>query len=67
VPLMIFYRVTNRLYPHIVHDEIVIDLCNEERHLVPEIRDIFSKNQLGTYKVNLNAGTNYLELEELRL
>ena len=52
---------------HIVHDEIVVDLSNDERHLVPEIREIFSQSQLGKYLVNLNAGTNYLELDELRI
>lgn len=52
---------------HIVHDEIVIDLDNEERHLVPEIKEIFANNQLGRYLVNLSAGPNYLELNELKL
>ncbi len=52
---------------HIVHDEIVIDLDNEERHLVPDIKDIFAQNRLGTYRVNLNAGPNYLDLNELKL
>ena len=52
---------------HIVHDEIVIDLDNSERHIVPEIREIFASNDLGKYKVNMNAGPNYLDLNELKL
>ena len=52
---------------HIVHDEIVIDLDNEEKHFVPEIKEIFANNSLGRYLVNLSAGPNYLDLDELKL
>ena len=52
---------------HIVHDEIVIDLNDEEKHLVPEIKEIFANNRLGQYLVNLSAGPNYLDLNELKL
>ena len=52
---------------HIVHDEIVIDLADEERHLVPEIKAIFAQNQLDTFLVNMKAGKNYFELDELQL
>ena len=52
---------------HIVHDEIVVDLDTEEKHLVPEIKEIFANNRLGQYLVNLSAGSNYLDLNELKL
>ncbi len=52
---------------HIVHDEIVIDLSNEERHLAIDIKEIFSQNKLGTFLVNMAAGNNYLDLNELTL
>jgi hypothetical protein len=52
---------------HIVHDEIVIDLADEERHLVPEIKQLFATNKLDTFLVNLMCGPNYLELKELKL
>ena len=52
---------------HIVHDEIVIDLNDEEKHLVPEIKEVFANNRLGQYLVNLSAGPNYLDLNELKL
>jgi len=52
---------------HIIHDEIVIDLDNEERHLTPEIKTIFSKTPFGNYMVNLRAGQNYFDLKELKL
>ena len=62
-----FLEGKNSFISHIVHDEIVIDLDNDEKQIVPEIREIFANNTLGQYKVNLNAGTNYLDLKELNL
>jgi len=52
---------------HIVHDEVVIDLADEERDLVPEIKEIFAHNKLDTFLVNLSCGKNYGELKELQL
>jgi hypothetical protein len=52
---------------HIVHDEIVVDFADEDRHLVPEIKELFAKNKLGTYVVNLHAGKDYYNLERLTL
>jgi len=50
---------------HIVHDEIVVDLAEEDRYLVPEIQEAFSVNKLGSFKVNLNIGENYLDFTRL--
>ena len=52
---------------HIIHDEIVIDLANEDKQIVPDIKAIFAKNKLDTFKVNLSAGKNFYDLEELKL
>jgi len=52
---------------HIVHDEIVIDFADEDRQMVTEIRDMFAANKLGTFMVNLKAGKNYYDLENLSL
>ena len=52
---------------HIVHDEIVIDLTDEDRQLIPDIKEIFANNKIGTYLVNLKCGKNYLDLKELNL
>lgn len=52
---------------HIVHDEIVIDLSDDERELVGELKELFSNNKLGKFMVNLSAGQNYYEMEELKL
>jgi hypothetical protein len=51
----------------IVHDEVVVDLADEERSLVPEIKDIFATNKLDKFLVNLKCGKNYYDLKELHL
>ena len=52
---------------HIVHDEIVIDLHDQERDLVPLIKNIFENNLLGYFRGNINAGKNYYDLKGLEL
>jgi hypothetical protein len=52
---------------HIVHDEVVIDFADEDRDLAKEIKETFSENKLGKFKVNLKAGKNYYDLENLIL
>ena len=52
---------------HLIHDEIVIDLCDDEREMIPEMKKIFSENSLDTYAVNVQAGENCYELGVLRL
>jgi len=52
---------------HIVHDEVVVDLADEDRHLVPEIKEIFANNKLARFLVNLSCGENYYDLKELKL
>jgi len=50
---------------HVVHDEVVVDLKDKERDLVPLIKSVYENTILGKYKVNLKAGENYSELKEL--
>jgi len=52
---------------HLVHDEIVIDLADSERNLTPQIRDMFADNRLASFQVNLQAGLNYFDLEDLKI
>ena len=52
---------------HIVHDEIVLDMTDEERSLIPEIKELFATNTLDTFVVNLQAGRDYLDLKDLNL
>ena len=58
---------THSFISHIVHDEIVLDMTDEDRQLIPEIKEVFAKNSLGKFVVNLKAGKDYLELKELDL
>lgn len=48
---------------HLVHDEVVIDLHESEKHLIPSIINIFEKDK---YKTNVKIGENYLDLEEVK-
>lgn len=52
---------------HIVHDEIVLDMPDEERYLIPEIKEIFSNNKLDTFVTNLKAGKDYMDIGVLNL
>lgn len=48
---------------HLVHDEIVIDYHDEDRHLVPEIREAFEDG----YLANLQGGKDYYNLTTLEI
>ena len=52
---------------HVIHDEVVVDLADEDKQIVPDIKAIFAENKLDTFKVNLSAGKNFYNLEELKL
>ena len=62
-----FLKDKKSFVSHIVHDEVVIDLHDDERSLVTEIEDIFKNNKMGQYKTNTKAAKNYYDLEVLRL
>ncbi len=48
----------------IVHDSVVIDLAHDERHILPQIKEIFEETKLGKFKTGLKIGKNYGELKE---
>ena len=50
-----------------IHDSLVIDLVDEEKHLIPEIKEIFSKTELGDFKVNISAGKDFGNMKELKI
>ena len=50
-----------------VHDSLVIDLHSDDKHLVLLIIEAFANTDLGKFKVNLSAGKNYGEMQELSL
>ena len=47
----------------IIHDEIVIDYCDEERELIAEIKKEFE----GDYLSNVRGGKNLYDLSELKI
>jgi hypothetical protein len=51
----------------IVHDEIVLDISNEDRYLIPKLKEVFQRNKLGNFMANVKAGKSYGELKELKL
>ena len=51
----------------IVHDEIVLDIHDEDRYLIPELKEVFQKNKLGNFMANVKAGKSYGDLKELKL
>ena len=51
----------------IVHDEIVLDIHEDDRYLIPELKEVFQNNKLGSFRANVKAGKNYGELKELKL
>ena len=62
-----FLQGTKSFVSHIVHDEVVIDLHDDDRSLVPELEVIFSNNRIGKYKTNVKAAKNYYDLEVLNI
>jgi hypothetical protein len=49
----------------LIHDSFVVDLSHEDRYLLPEIKNVFSKNQLGDYLVNVKAGRDFGSLRRV--
>ena len=62
-----FLRDKKSCISHIVHDEIVVDLDDSERNIVPEIKEIFENNKIDKFMCNLNAGQNYYKLKALSI
>ncbi len=62
-----FLKNRRAFVSHIVHDEIVLDMPDEERYLIPEIKEIFSNNKLDKFVTNLKAGKDYMDIGVLNL
>lgn len=52
---------------HIVHDEIVLDVADSERHLLPDIKELFANNKLARFEVNCKAGKDGYNLGDLQI
>ena len=49
----------------VVHDSITIDLALEDRHILPQVQEIFEDTDLGWFKSSATAGRNYRDLTEV--
>jgi len=43
------------------------DMTDDEKHLIPEIKEVFAENDLATFEVNVKGGKNFGALHKLRL
>jgi DNA polymerase I-like protein with 3'-5' exonuclease and polymerase domains len=50
-----------------VHDSIVLDMTEDEKHLIPQIKNLFSDTSLGNFKTNISAGRNFGKLYNLKI
>jgi hypothetical protein len=50
-----------------IHDELVIDLSDDERYMIPELIELFSNNKLGKFLTNVRVGKNLGDLRDLKL
>ena len=45
----------------------MLDIHEDDRYLIPELKEVFQNNKLGSFRANVKAGKNYGELRELKL
>jgi hypothetical protein len=50
-----------------LHDSIVLDLAEEDKGLIPELINLFGQNELGHFKVNVQAGRDFGKMRALNL
>ena len=50
----------------LVHDSILLDLSDEDKDMLPEIIEKFSKTPLGEYKVGVSVGKNYGDMRKVK-
>jgi len=50
----------------LIHDSILLDLSEEDKQLLPQIIDEFSKTPLGNYKVGVSVGKSYGEMRKIK-
>jgi hypothetical protein len=48
-----------------IHDNIIVDLADDEKFLLPDIVETFSSTELGKFLVNIKAGSNFGELKKI--
>ena len=51
----------------IVHDEIVLDIHEDDKHMIPQLKETFQNNKMGNFLANVKAGKSYGELKRLEI
>jgi DNA polymerase I-like protein with 3'-5' exonuclease and polymerase domains len=49
-----------------IHDSLVIDLDENERHVLSELVEIFQNTDLGNFKANVSVGKNFAEMRKIQ-
>jgi hypothetical protein len=60
-----FFRNTKSFVHSVVHDSLTIDLALEDRHMLPQIQEIFEDTKLGWFKSSVHVGNNLRDLVEV--
>ena len=60
-----FLRNKSSFVHSVVHDSLTIDLDLKDRHLLPQIQEIFEDTQLGWFKSSAHVGKNLRDLQEI--
>jgi hypothetical protein len=50
----------------LIHDSMLIDFSNKDKHLIPEIIKTFQDTDLGSFKVNKSIGLNFGNMMEIK-
>lgn len=51
----------------VVHDEVVLDLAEEDKERIIELKEIFENNKLGRFMANTAAGKTFGTMKELKI
>ena len=51
----------------VVHDEVVLDLAEEDKERIIELKEIFENNKLGRFMANTAAGKTFGAMKELKI
>ena len=60
-----FLQSTNSFLHSVVHDSITIDLSFDDRHVLPQVQEIFEDTELGWFKSSATAGRNLRDMMEV--
>ena len=60
----VFLRDRKSYVAFTIHDCVIIDLHRDDRHLIPQLKEIFEDTKLGTFPSSCHVGKNWGEMKE---